>query len=346
MNRMYQFYTFIPLVTFWFVCAYIVMAMFPRISVHIAREHPFQMVYIFIKLCVFLGFAIALSTSQTLFEKVFMFKLWKYLFVNSDDLVSEWRDRWNLDAYSFLIGMSFGLLMSALKAFNIIDNSDDVQIELEESSTELRDKRREKNLPTHIKFFFILTSVTGLVSYAVFANLCTSKEGCNQYIAYITVIPVRALSFFFMYSFVCAIINLIRNPILDHFVYHLAEHDWFPEWQVQLVFPMDRQDIAGALHQLLPHLAGRWLQWHPGATARLSRPECARGHVHIRMHSAWAKQDNQGAEPVLCTEQLAHLSAQFLFISNDPAADCNQVRLCLDSRVVLFFFSLYHFIKM
>lgn len=200
MNRMYQFYTFIPLVTFWFVCAYIVMAMFPRISVHIAREHPFQMVYIFIKLCVFLGFAIALSTSQTLFEKVFMFKLWKYLFVNTDDLVSEWRDRWNLDAYSFLIGMFFGLLISALKAFNIIENSDDFQIELEESSTELRDKRREKNLSTHVKFFLILTSVTGLVSYAVFVNLCTSKEGCNHYIAYITVIPVR-MHFLFVSMF-------------------------------------------------------------------------------------------------------------------------------------------------
>ena len=223
MNRMYQFYSFIPLVTFWFVCAYIIMAIFPRVSVHTAKDNPYQMAYIFIKLCVLLAFAIGLSTSESFFESVFMFKLWKYLFVNSDDLVSEWRTRWNLDAYSFMIGMFFALFVSILKMFNLIDNSDENQIELEESSTELRDKRREKSLPKYIKLFFILTSVTGLVSYVVFSNLCRTKEGCNRYISYITVIPVRDLNIcfnwannfliYFEFSFKIISFIILRNTI-------------------------------------------------------------------------------------------------------------------------------------
>ena len=190
MNRMYQFYTFIPLVTFWFVCSYIIMAVYPRISARTAQENQCQFVYIFLKLCALLAFTISLSASETFFEKFFMSKLWKYLFVNGDDMISEWRQRWNFDAYSFIFGMFFALFLSVLKRLNIIDNSDDSQIELEESSTELRDKLREKNLPRYVKLFFVLVSVTGLVSYATFANLCQSKDGCNVYISYITIIPV------------------------------------------------------------------------------------------------------------------------------------------------------------
>lgn len=196
MNRMYQFYTFIPLVTFWFVCSYVVMATFPRISAGTAKDNPYQYLYMFIKLCVFLGFIIGLNASDSFFERLFMAKLWKFLFVNNDDLISEWRERWCLDAYSFVVGMFFALFLCILKRLNVIDNSDENQIELQESSTELRDKIREKTKPRHIKAFLILISIAGLVSYTIFANLCRSKDSCNRYISYITIIPILSFIIF------------------------------------------------------------------------------------------------------------------------------------------------------
>jgi len=218
MNRMYQFYAFIPLVTFWFVCSYIIMTVYPRISAGTAKENPVHFFYIFIKLGAFLGFVIGLSNSEAFFEKIFMGKLWKYLFVNNDDMIGEWRQRWNLDAYSFITGMFFGLFLSVLKRLNIIDDSDEIQIELEESSTELRDKLREKNLPRHVKLGLILVSVTGIVSYATFANLCQSREGCNAYISYITIIPVTK-SFKLLLFKIVSFLNDINIFLLDHVFY-------------------------------------------------------------------------------------------------------------------------------
>ncbi len=166
------------------------MTVYPRISANTAKTNPIHLLYAFIKLCAMLTFAICLSNSDAFFQNIFMAKLWKYLFVNNDDMIGEWKHRWNLDAYSFISGMFFALFITILKRLNMIDDSDETQIELEESSTELRDKLREKNLPKHVKLSFILVSVTGLVSYTIFANLCQSKEGCDAYISYITIIPV------------------------------------------------------------------------------------------------------------------------------------------------------------
>lgn len=192
MNRMYQFYSFIPLITFWFVCSYIVMAMYPRISVRTTKDNPYQYLYILIKLLILLGCTIALSTSESTFENVFMMKIWKYLFVNSDNLITQWRQIWSLDAYSFLFGLFFALFFCLLKRLNVIDDSDEIQTELVESSTELRNKLRERNLPKNVKYFLVLVAMTGIVSYTVFANLCKSKEGCNVYISYITIIPIMS----------------------------------------------------------------------------------------------------------------------------------------------------------
>lgn len=200
MNRMYQFYNFIPLVSFWFICSYIVMSVYPRVSLRSTKESPYQFFYIFIKLCILLGCVITLNASQTIFERTFMVKLWKYLFVNSDDLISEWRSRWMLDGYSFVLGMFFALFLCILKRLNIVDIGDDSQIDFEERITELREKKRDKSLPKHIKFFLAIASLIGLISYTVFANLCKSKEGCNLYIPYITIIPI--LSFIVLRSVV------------------------------------------------------------------------------------------------------------------------------------------------
>ena len=46
MNRMYQFYEFVPVVTFWFICSYILMIVYPRISAKTVKGLPVSLCFL------------------------------------------------------------------------------------------------------------------------------------------------------------------------------------------------------------------------------------------------------------------------------------------------------------
>jgi len=64
MNRMYQFYSFIPLITFWFVCSYILMVVYPRVSAKSAKDNPCVYLYMVVKLAIFGGIVTWLNVSE------------------------------------------------------------------------------------------------------------------------------------------------------------------------------------------------------------------------------------------------------------------------------------------
>jgi hypothetical protein len=119
---MYQFYSFIPLVTFWFICSYMVMLVYPRVSAK--SSHLSAYFYMFVKLCVLIALIAVLNQSESTFENIFIVRPWKFLFVDSDDLLKSWRTNWSNDCYSFTFGMMFGLLVSYLKRINFIEDYD------------------------------------------------------------------------------------------------------------------------------------------------------------------------------------------------------------------------------
>lgn len=135
-----------------------------------------------------------------LFEKIFIARPWKFLFVSSDDLITEWRQRWSIDRYAFLFGMSFALAICLLKRMNLVDefesNAGASSLGSSEDILELRnggsgsEKRSRCQLSLKAKFVFTLLSVAGLVFYYLFAVLCTAKETCDSYTTFVTVIPV------------------------------------------------------------------------------------------------------------------------------------------------------------
>lgn len=45
MNRPYQFYYFVPLISFWFVVMYITMSVIPRITAHTAERMQISFVF-------------------------------------------------------------------------------------------------------------------------------------------------------------------------------------------------------------------------------------------------------------------------------------------------------------
>ena len=189
MNRMYQFYSFVPLVTFWFVCSYILMVVYPRVSAKSAKENAYVYVYMLVKLAIFAGLIAWLNVSEDLFSKIFVLRPWKFLFVSFDDLIIEWRTRWSNDCFSFIYGMALALTVCILKRLSFVN---DHETNLEYDNSETRDKRRDgKSLPAYLKCVLILLALGGLFGYFLFAILCRSKENCDSVTTYVTIIPVR-----------------------------------------------------------------------------------------------------------------------------------------------------------
>jgi hypothetical protein len=155
MNRMYQFYAFVPLLTFWFIITYILMMVYPRVSaktavgnnshsfslyfvstqkklcrnninINICQDNPYHYFYMIVKLGMLIGLITTLNLSEVLFERIFIARPWKFLFVSGDELITEWRVRWSHDCYSFVFGMCFALIFAILKRLNLIEDIENV----------------------------------------------------------------------------------------------------------------------------------------------------------------------------------------------------------------------------
>lgn len=207
MNRMYQFYTFVPLVTFSYICCYVLMVVYPRLSARSAKENGYHYFYMMIKLGILFGFIAMLNVSETVFEKIFMARPWKFLFVSYDVLLNDWRKRWSLDCFSFAFGMSFGLIVCILRRLGILDDvsESDLLDSSEFVSESTYDRKRGSQFSFRFRFFLTVTSSAGFLGYLAFAYLCESRESCNNVTPYITVIPI--VSFFILRN----TISCIRN---------------------------------------------------------------------------------------------------------------------------------------
>ena len=49
MNRPYQFYYFVPLVSFWFLMVYLVLALPPQVTAATSESNPLQYLYLVLK---------------------------------------------------------------------------------------------------------------------------------------------------------------------------------------------------------------------------------------------------------------------------------------------------------
>ncbi|KAF9410910.1 hypothetical protein HW555_010152 [Spodoptera exigua] len=100
MNRPYQFYSFVPLVSFWYTLMFVIFALPPHItpsSSHTVESRPYQYLYITIKVIGLLVIVTVLYMSEVFFQKIFVTRPWKALFVNSDDDIHQWWLQWKQD---------------------------------------------------------------------------------------------------------------------------------------------------------------------------------------------------------------------------------------------------------
>ncbi|XP_052234383.1 N-acetylneuraminate 9-O-acetyltransferase-like isoform X2 [Dreissena polymorpha] len=221
MNRHYQFYYFVPLVSFWFMVVYVTMAVWPRVTEKQAEERTRTYLFMIIKFILLVLVITLFFISEVFFERIFLLRPLKPLFVTSDDSIHEWRFRWQLDRFSVLYGMIFGFGYHILKRYRM-----------------LQDTENRNLFSTSVSWCFAGLGCIGLASYAAFSGLCRNKQECNEVHSYITFIPIV--------SFI-----LIRNVFGSIRTRYSSFFAWFGRISLELFISQYHIWLAADTHGVL-----------------------------------------------------------------------------------------------
>jgi len=176
MNRPYQFYYFAPLLSFWYLVLFCVLKCPPMVTLQTIENGSnslTQYLYIVLKFAGFVAIISTLYMSEVFFEKVFVTRPWKALFVTTDDDIHEWWFRWKLDRYSIIYGCLFALAISTGSKLKLFDDS---------SLSSL--------WPRTIAIPVSGAAIIGVGSYTVFACLCSNKSEGNEIHPYVAFVPI------------------------------------------------------------------------------------------------------------------------------------------------------------
>ncbi|KAK8395993.1 hypothetical protein O3P69_005223 [Scylla paramamosain] len=189
MNRPYQFYYFVPLVSFWYTVMHVTLVLPPRITrpAHANSEaSPFNYLYSIIKFIGLGGFITVLFLSEVFFEKIFVMRPWKALFVTTDDDIHEWWFRWQLDRYSLLYGMMFSLVYNGLTQYSLINDQSNSNI-----------------LSGRLALLVSFAATVFIASYTTMTVICTNKPDCNEIHPYVVWVPITGFIVLRNMLFVC-----------------------------------------------------------------------------------------------------------------------------------------------
>uniref|UniRef100_A0A8C8C5Y7 Cas1p 10 TM acyl transferase domain-containing protein n=1 Tax=Oncorhynchus tshawytscha TaxID=74940 RepID=A0A8C8C5Y7_ONCTS len=174
MDRPYQFYYFVPLVTFWFVVIYATMAMWPQILQKKANGSGMWHIGILVKLLGLLLFICFFAYSQGLFENIFsVWPISKLFELNGS--IHEWWFRWKLDRFAIIHGMLFAFVYLVLQ-----------------KCQGLSEEKGEPLFSTRISNILLLISVFSFMTYSIWASSCKNKTECNELHPYISGLQILA----------------------------------------------------------------------------------------------------------------------------------------------------------
>lgn len=226
MNRPYQFYYFGPLLSFWYLMIYCFLAFPPHITAQNSENNVMQYFYLLIKFICLFSVLTILFMSEVFFEKVFVTRPWKALFVTTDDDIHEWWSRWKLDRYSALYGMCFSVIMILAQRYNIFD-----------------DNNHSNLLSRGLAVSSTLGAIIGLGSYITFTFLCRNELECSEIHSYIVFIPIVS------YVFLRNISGVLRTRYSSLFA-------WFGEISLELFISQYHIWLAADTHGVLVLVPG------------------------------------------------------------------------------------------
>uniref|UniRef100_A0A3P9AG72 Cas1p 10 TM acyl transferase domain-containing protein n=1 Tax=Esox lucius TaxID=8010 RepID=A0A3P9AG72_ESOLU len=174
MDRPYQFYYFVPLVTFWFVVIYATMASWPQILQKKANGSGMWHMGILVKLLGLLLFICFFAYSQGLFESIFsVWPISKLFELNGS--IHEWWFRWKLDRFAIIHGMLFAFVYLVLQKCQVLSEG-----------------KGEPLFSIRISNVLLFISVVSFTTYSIWASSCRNKTECNEMHPYISVLQILA----------------------------------------------------------------------------------------------------------------------------------------------------------
>lgn len=198
MNRPYQFYYYVPLISFWFALVWFVLAVPPQVTAQTVAENGAQLLYLVAKVVCLFGVATVLYMSEVFFERVFVTRPWKALFVTTDDDIHEWWYRWKLDRYTITAGMVFAACFHVAQRSVSIWGAVILGCEYLTTNSvllcrrhNLFDDNNHGNLfNRRLSIIATLAAVAGVGFYTTFTFVCASKLECDEIHSYIAFIPI------------------------------------------------------------------------------------------------------------------------------------------------------------
>ncbi|KAH8244993.1 hypothetical protein KR032_003489 [Drosophila birchii] len=173
MNRPYQFYYFVPLLSFWLCVVYLVLALPPRISAASVDANPLHYLYLVCKFIGCLGGITVLFMSEVFFERIFVTRPWKALFVTTDDDLHEWWHQWKLDRYTVAFGMIYAACFHIAQKYSVFDDNNHGNLFARRTSISVT-----------------LLALLGVGVYTAFTFLCRNVQNCEEIHSYILFIPI------------------------------------------------------------------------------------------------------------------------------------------------------------
>ncbi|KAE8282125.1 N-acetylneuraminate 9-O-acetyltransferase [Larimichthys crocea] len=174
MDRPYQFYYFVPLVTFWFVIIYGTLAMWPQILQKKANSSGMWHLGVLAKLLGLLMFICFFAFSQGFFESIFsVWPISKLFELNGS--IHEWWFRWKLDRFAVIHGMLFAFIYLVLQ-----------------KRQGLSEGKGEALFSAKISNLLLFLSVVSFITYSIWASSCKTKTECNEMHPYISVVQILA----------------------------------------------------------------------------------------------------------------------------------------------------------
>ncbi|KAM4706035.1 N-acetylneuraminate (7)9-O-acetyltransferase isoform 2-T2 [Rhinophrynus dorsalis] len=174
MDRPYQFYYFVPLVSFWFMFIYCALAAWPQIIQKKANANYLWNIGLLFKFAFLLLCLCFLSYSQVSFEKVFsIWPISKLFELNGN--VYEWWFRWKLDRYAVFHGMLFAFIYLALQKHQV-----------------LHEGKGESLFSNKISNILLFVSVVSFLTYSIWASSCKNKTECNEMHPTVSVVQILA----------------------------------------------------------------------------------------------------------------------------------------------------------
>lgn len=174
MDRPYQFYYFVPLVTVWFMIIYATLAVWPQIVQKKANGNCFWHFGLLLKLISLLACIYFLANSQGVFEKIFsLWPLSTCFELNGN--VYEWWFRWKLDRYVVFHGMMFAFIYLALGKRQLLSEG-----------------KGEPLFSNKISNVLLFISVVCFLTYSIWASSCKNKTECNELHPSVSVVQILA----------------------------------------------------------------------------------------------------------------------------------------------------------